>query len=142
MHESAAFTAFLYWARFSREGVRWEVVYDPETRQNSYRELPPSQPRLDARVRKTGKTQYVLDISNAGNVPVEQVEVEIPPEAYNWQLLTDAFATYPIPVLEAGDTVSAPLAISMGQHAAVEAVVRGRVDGVSYERPRTLSVIG
>lgn len=36
VHESEAFEAFLYWARFTRERIRWEVVYDPKTRENTY----------------------------------------------------------------------------------------------------------
>jgi hypothetical protein len=30
---------FLYWARFKRDGRRWEVLYDPSTRHPSYRHL-------------------------------------------------------------------------------------------------------
>lgn len=142
IHESEAWTAFLYWARFSDQGVRWEVVYDPPTRRNRYREVPPTQPQLDARVRKTGRTQFVLDIENTGDVPVEEVEVDLPPDARNWGMLTEALAAYPIRVLDPGDTQSVHLAVAMGGPASVEAVVRGRVDGVPYERPRTISVIG
>jgi hypothetical protein len=36
VHESVAGHAFFYWARFEHEGVRWEVVYDPETRSHAY----------------------------------------------------------------------------------------------------------
>ncbi len=142
VHESAAFSAFVYWARFSREGVRWEVVYDPQTRQNRYGELPSSQPQLELRVRKTGTAQHVLDITNTGDVLVEQVEVDLPPNVTNWQVLTEAFATYPIRVLAPGDTQTFPVAVAMGGPASVEAVVRGNVDGVPYERDRTISIIG
>jgi len=38
--DSAAFEAFLFWAEFKdREGVRWEVVYDPASRETRWREL-------------------------------------------------------------------------------------------------------
>jgi uncharacterized membrane protein len=117
-------------------------VYDPATRRDRYREVPPTQPQLDARVRKTDRTQFVLDIENSGDIPIEEVEVDLPEEVGNWHLLTDALASYPIPVLDPGDSQSIHLAVTMGGPAAVEAVVRGRVDGVPYERSRTLSVIG
>lgn len=40
VNENAPFDAFLFWARFKdREGVRWEVVYDPASRETSWREL-------------------------------------------------------------------------------------------------------
>ena len=40
VHESAAFDAFLFWAQFSdRDRVRWEVVYDPASRETRWREL-------------------------------------------------------------------------------------------------------
>jgi YD repeat-containing protein len=39
VHESAAFDGFLFWAQFrDREGARWEVVYDPASRETSWRE--------------------------------------------------------------------------------------------------------
>jgi hypothetical protein len=30
---------FLYWARFERSGRRWEALYDPKTRELTYRRL-------------------------------------------------------------------------------------------------------
>jgi hypothetical protein len=44
VHESAVFDAFLYWARFYREGIRWEVVYDPADRSDSYSILTDGDP--------------------------------------------------------------------------------------------------
>jgi hypothetical protein len=40
VHESAAFDGFLFWAQFrDREAARWEVVYDPASRETSWREI-------------------------------------------------------------------------------------------------------
>jgi uncharacterized membrane protein len=93
-------------------------------------------------MRKTGKSSYVMDIENTGHVPVEQVEVDIPPEASNWHLLTDGLASYPIPVLDPGDRQTAHVAVSMGPHASVEVTLRGLAGGEPYERRQTVSVIG
>jgi hypothetical protein len=145
VHESVAQRAFVFWVRFNdHSGERWEVTRDAGTDQHEYLFRPPplAQPQLDARVRKTGKVSYVMDIENTGDVAVEQVEVDLPPEATNWQLLTDALASYPIRVLEPGDAQAVPVAVSMGPHASIEVTVRGLVDGVPYERRRTVSVIG
>ena len=84
----------------------------------------------------------MIDIENAGEVPVEQVEVDMPPDASNWHLLTDDLASYPIPVLDPGDTQTAHVAVTMGEHASVEVTLRGLVAGEPYERRRTVSVIG
>ena len=37
VHESAASEAFIYWTRFTQAGHRWEVSYDPQARETSYR---------------------------------------------------------------------------------------------------------
>lgn len=44
VHESAVFASFLYWARFDRDGTRWEVVYDPSDRSDSYAVLRDGDP--------------------------------------------------------------------------------------------------
>ncbi len=122
------------WSRWVRQNVGSQTT--PVTGS------APGQPQLDARMRKTGKTSYVMDIENTGEVPVEQVEVDMPSEAFNWQLLTDGLASYPIPVLEPGDRQAAHVAVTMGPHASIEVTLRGLVDGDPYERRRTVSVIG
>jgi hypothetical protein len=144
--ESEHVSAFLWWTTFEDENERrWKVVYDPKSRKHTYELLErpaPGRPQLDARMRKTDKTSYVMDIENTGEVPVEQVEVDMPSEAFNWHLLTDGLANYPIPVLEPGDTQTAYVSVTMGPHASIEVTLRGLVEGQPYERRRTVSVIG
>lgn len=145
--EIAHVSAFLWWTSFEDENGRlWKATYDPRTRKHTYRLIeqpsPRGQPQLDARLRKTDKTSYVMDIENTGEVPIEQVEVVLPPEAFNWHLLTDGLASYPIRLLEPGDKQTAPVAVTMGPHASVEVTLRGLVAGKPYERRRTVSVIG
>ncbi len=142
VHESDAFTAFLYWARFTRQGVRWEVVYDPRTRRNSYSNPTPTNPGLDARVRKSGEHSEVVVVVNSGDVPISEVEVDPPQTDSGWTLLTDALATYPIPVLEPGDDVAIPVIVVMGAPVSIELSLSGRAEGVPYERRRTVSFLG
>jgi hypothetical protein len=144
--ESEHVSAFLWWASFEDENDRrWKAVYDPKSRKHTYALLEqpaPLEAQLDARIRKAGDHSYVMDIENTGEVPVEQVEVDMPSEAFNWHLLTDGLANYPIPVLEPGDRQTAHVAVTMGPHASVEITLRGLVEGQPYERRRVVSVIG
>ena len=132
--------AFLWWVTFEEEdGLRWKAIYDPRIRRHSYQTIERrTNPRLDARMRKTAKTSFVMDIENTGDVTVEEVEVELP----NWHLQTDGLARYPIPTLEPGDVQSAYVSISINSPASVEITLRGLAGGKPYERRQTVSVIG
>lgn len=140
VHESAAFSDFLYWARFTRASTRWEVVYDPTTRRNSYQPIPMPAPRLNAVVR-TGESMEVIVVSNDGNVRVDAIECVLPDDASKWVMLTTSMAAYPIPALEPGDSVSIPLVVTVGSAGALTARLRGRSEAVPYEREVTLSLI-
>jgi hypothetical protein len=144
VHESAAFSAFLYWARFTRAETRWEVVYDPETRENTYAQMPPARPELNARVRRRPEDASThLDtvvIENAGDTPIREVTIDLPPEAGGWNFLFDTLASYPIRELEPGGTVAIPIAVVINAPGSIEVLLRGRADGVPYQRRRTLSL--
>jgi hypothetical protein len=140
VHESEGPTAFMYWARFTLEGSRWEVAHDPQTRRDTYRRLPPLDAKLDARMINHGGGNYRLAIRNVGSVTVEQVECVLPPEATNWHLLTDVLPHYPITALDPGDDLEVVVAVTMGGPAAIDITVQGVVEGVPYSRRRTLTL--
>ena len=140
VHESAAVTAFLYWARFTRQRVRWEVVYDPDTRQPSYSEVPMPNPELSAHVLQLGGNQRRFVIENTGDVRIEQVECELPGEATNWGLMTEVLAAWPLPALDPGQSQEIPLALAMGP-SSIEVTLRGRAEAVPYERTQAVSGI-
>jgi len=142
VHESAAFTTFLYWTRFTRQGVRWEVVYDPESRRNTYAQIPMPQPELRARVYERAARSYSIEITNSGNVRIDEVECVLPDEATNWQLLTDALAAYPIKTLDPGESQAIPVVVTLGPAVSVELTLRGRAEAVPYERTQVVSILG
>jgi hypothetical protein len=146
VHESDAYTAFLYWARFTHNGRRWEVVYDPNTRRNSYSQVPPATPELHARVvseedASSGRKHETVEIANTGDVIVESVEIELPPEGGAWGFIFETLANYPIRSLEPGDTARVLITPVVGAETSIEVILRGRADGVSYERRRMLTLI-
>jgi len=138
VHESAAVTAFLYWARFTRQRVRWEVVYDPNTRQPTYSEVPMPSPELSGHVLQLGGNERRFVIENTGDVRIEQVECELPGEATNWGLMTEVLAAWPLPALDPGQSQEIPLALAMGA-SLIEVTLRGRAEAVPYERKQVVS---
>ena len=96
--------------------------------------------RLDARVISQGGGRYAFEIENDGPVPVEQVEFELPDGVTNWTIITDGFASYPIRLLEPGDSVRTVASVSMGGPVAIEILLKGLVDGQPYTRTRPISI--
>jgi hypothetical protein len=141
VHESEAYTAFVYWARFTRDKTRWEVRYDPSARKNSYAQIPMPEPALTARVQRRNSNSYSLIITNSGNTRMENVECVLPAETSNWQLLTDVLASHPMRALEEGESQAIPLVVTMGPAVSVELTLRGRADAVPYERTQVVSII-
>jgi hypothetical protein len=141
VHESAAVSAFLYWARFTRQRVRWEVVYDPNTRQPSYAEIPMPKPELTARVWCGMSFQdWTFVLENTGDVRIEQVDCELAEEATNWGLMTDVLPSWPLEGLDPGERREIPLGLGMGPFS-VEVTLRGRAEAVPYERKQVVSSI-
>jgi hypothetical protein len=147
VHESKAFDAILWWARFTHNSRRTEVVYDPETRRNSYSQVAPANPQLHARVATVddlhggGRKHKTVVVENTGDTTIEHIEVVLPPEGAAWQFIFDTLAAYPIRALDPGDTATILIAPAMGASTSIEVTLRGRADGVPYERRRTLTLI-
>jgi uncharacterized membrane protein len=82
-----------------------------------------------------------LEVSNRGNVELTELQWSLPEDAGNWKVFIDVLPKYPIPVLEPGDHVRVPLAITMGGPAAVDIRLQAQTrDGQKYERTRPLSI--
>jgi hypothetical protein len=104
---------------------------------------PQTQAELNARVtRREEDLHSVVMVENTGDVVVEHVEVELPPEGDSWRFIFGVLASYPIPSLDPGDRAAIMIAPNAGAPGAIEVVLRGQVRGRPYERRRTLSLFG
>jgi hypothetical protein len=102
-----------------------------------------SRAKLDATAWPRGNG-YTLQITNIGEIPVENIECVIPEEVPNWHLQTEALPTYPLTKLNPGDSVPVPFIVTMagpGSQVTVEATLKGSVDGEPYERRMFISVL-
>lgn len=98
-------------------------------------------PELEATVLERGSSQRLLEIRNAGNTPLHQVEWNIPDDA-RWILLGD-LPEYPLPRLDPGQHIRLPLVITMGSATAVTLTLRAeQASGAAYEREQLLTMYG
>lgn len=98
-------------------------------------------PELVATVVERGSSDRLLEIRNAGNMPLRQIEWNIPEDA-RWILLGD-LPEYPLRKLDPGEHIRLPLAIAMGSATAVTVTLRAeQPSGDTYEREQLLTIYG
>ena len=81
----------------------------------------------------------VCQVWNEGEVRGENVEVVVPEGAEGWRPQFDAVESYPIAVLEPGETVPIPVALAPGAPTTIEVTVRATAAGGPYERQTIVS---
>jgi hypothetical protein len=140
VHESSAFTDFLYWVRFTWQGGRWEAVHDPQTNSDWFQRIAIPMPELRAHMDNRSGGNSVIRIINAGTTMFWNVDAVLPPEATNWQLMTEVLPCWPLDELAPDDSVTVPVVVAMGPSAALKLRVRGHSELGPYERSFTISV--
>lgn len=103
----------------------------------------PARPRLAAKLHERGKSEYLVELINRGDVVLRDVQLILPDGVDNWHLMTDVLPAYPIPELEPRAYVRFPALVTMGGPVVIEADLRASLpDGAGHSDRATLSVYG
>lgn len=100
---------------------------------------PKQEARLGAHLESHGRNSYRLVLANSGTVDALQVNVEVPPEASSFSLMTDEL---PLDVLRPGERVALIASVHMGGGKSIfDVIVTGTTpDGVAIRCPSKISL--